>query len=213
MSHRYFISGIGTGIGKTFVSAVLAEALQADYWKPIQCGMDGGTDSEKVASLISNPNTKIHEESYVFKMPASPHIAANAENVKIMMESVVLPETTNNILIEGAGGLMVPVDEGSYVVDLAAQFETEIILVCSSYLGCINHSLLSIDYLLKNDFQVKGLVLNGNFDKGVKTAIMSYAELPIIAELPQISDISKEAVHNLSQYVNLSLFDDTQGLD
>jgi dethiobiotin synthetase len=213
MSGRYFISGIGTGVGKTFVSAVLAEALQADYWKPIQCGMDGGTDSEKVASFVSNPKTKIHEESYVFKMPASPHIAANAENVKIMMESVVLPETTNNILIEGAGGLMVPVDEGSYVIDLAAQFETEIILVCSSYLGCINHSLLSIDYLLKNDFQIKGLVLNGNFDKGVKTAIMSYAELPIIAELPQISDLSKESVHNMAQYVNLSLFDETQGLD
>ena len=207
-NNRFFITGIGTGVGKTFVSAVLAEALKADYWKPIQCGMEDSTDSERIASLISNSETKIHEEAYVFKQAASPHIAAASENVKIMMESIGLPETQNKILIEGAGGIMVPVDEGSYVIDLAAQFETQIILVCNSYLGCINHSLLSIDYLLKNDFQIAGLVFNGNFEKGVRSAIISYAELPIIAEFPKINNVTKDTVLNMAQQVNVSLFAD-----
>jgi dethiobiotin synthetase len=172
---KFFVTGIGTGVGKTFVSAILTEALQADYWKPVQCGIEGGTDKEHVKSLVTNSQSVFHEESYCFKEPASPHLAAMLENEKIKMDGFHLPHVTNHLIIEGAGGLLVPLNDDSFAVDLSREFEAEIILVCRNYLGCINHSLLSLDYILKNDFPVKGIILNGNFDKAVRSAIMNYS--------------------------------------
>jgi dethiobiotin synthetase len=205
---KYFVSGIGTGVGKTFVSAVLAEALQADYWKPVQCGTQDGTDREFVQELISNPKIICHPETYLFKEAVSPHLAAAMENEKIVLEKIALPVTNNNLIIEGAGGLMVPLNENNYVIEMANTLDAEVILVCGNYIGCINHSLLSINYLLQNEYQIKGLVLNGNFDKAVRTAITSYAELPIIAELPEIRDVTRETILGQVQKVNLSLFDE-----
>ncbi len=205
--NNYFITGIGTGVGKTFVAAILTEALQADYWKPVQCGTAGGTDTERVSGLISNTKTVLHKESYCFKEPVSPHLAAELEYEKIKMQIISLPQTNNHLIIEGAGGLMVPLNEHNFVIDLAKQFESEIILVCKNYIGCINHSLLSIDYLLRNEFEVKGLILNGNFDKAVKAAITKYTELPVLAEIPEITEITKETVLTQAQKINLSLFE------
>jgi dethiobiotin synthetase len=119
-----------------------------------------------------------------------------------------LPETQNDLIIEGAGGILVPLNDSNYVIDLAQEFEADVILVCRNYLGCINHSLLSIDYLVKNNFPVKGLVLVGNFDKAVKLAITNYSELPVLAEIPEMSEISKETILNQAQKINLSLFQD-----
>lgn len=205
---RYFIAGIGTGVGKTFVSAILTEALQADYWKPVQCGTDEGTDTEYVHSLISNSKSFFHEEAYCFKDPVSPHFAAQLANSKIVMENLAVPVTSNKLIIEGAGGLLVPLNENDFVIQVAQNIEAEVILVCRNYLGCINHSLLSIDYLTRNDYQIKGLVLNGNFDKAVRSAIVNYTELPVIAEFPEISKVSKETVLNLAGRVNTALFDE-----
>lgn len=205
--NRYFITGIGTGVGKTIVSAILTEALQGDYWKPVQCGTKEGTDTKLVASLISNSNSVLHNESYIFEEPASPHLAAAMVNEKIRLEKMLLPETNNILFIEGAGGLMVPLNDTNFVVDLAKEFETEIILVVKNYLGCINHSILSLNYLVHNGFDIKGLVLNGNFDPAVKLAIVNYAEVPVIAEIPEVTDISKESILHLSQKVNRGLFE------
>ncbi len=205
--NKYFVTGIGTGVGKTIVSAILTEALQADYWKPVQCGIKEGTDKELVATLISNSKSVLHNESYCFKEPASPHLAAALENEKIRLDKMLLPETDNHLIIEGAGGILVPLNDNNFVVDLAIEFEADIILVIKNYLGCINHSLLSIDYLLKNGFEVKGLILNGNFDPAVRLAIINFSELPILGEIPEVSDISKESVSHLSRKINLSLFD------
>ncbi|MEI8136923.1 MAG: dethiobiotin synthase [Bacteroidota bacterium] len=206
--NKYFITGIGTGVGKTVVSAILTEALKADYWKPLQCGLSGGTDKDLVYSLISNSTSVFHNESYSFKEPVSPHLAASLENQKIKLEQMHLPEINNDIIIEGAGGLLVPLNDSNYVIDLAQEFEAEVILVCRNYLGCINHSLLSIDFLVKNNFPVKGLVLVGNFDKAVRAAITNYSELLILAEIPEMSEISKETILNQAQKINLSLFQD-----
>jgi dethiobiotin synthetase len=203
---KYFISGIGTGVGKTFASAVLTEALQADYWKPVQCGTEDGTDTERVKDLISNSKSVFHKEAYCFKEPASPHLAALLENEKIRMEKFILPETNNNIIIEGAGGLMVPLNDHHFVIDIAKEVEAEIILVCRNYLGCINHSLLSIDYLLRNEFEIKGIVLMGNFDKAVKSAIVNYSELPVLAEIQEVVEVNKEMVIMHAQKIDLSLF-------
>jgi dethiobiotin synthetase len=205
--NKYFITGIGTGVGKTIVSAILTEALQGDYWKPIQCGMDGGTDTERVAELISNSRSVLHKESYCFKAPVSPHWAAELEYEKIRPDKLILPETNSHLIIEGAGGLMVPLTDQTYAIDMAREFEAGVILVCKNYLGCINHSLLSIDYLLRNEFEVKGIILNGNFDKAVKAAICNYSEVPLLAEIPEIYEVTKETVLIHAQNINLNLFE------
>ena len=158
---NYFITGIGTNVGKTLAAAILTEALQADYWKPIQCGDTETTDKNRIRNLISNTKTVFHNEVYLFNEPASPHLAAALENKKINIETIGLPETENNLIIEGAGGILVPLNENNFVIDVAKNVGAEIIIVCQNYLGCINHSLLTIDYLLKHDFDIKGLILNG----------------------------------------------------
>jgi dethiobiotin synthetase len=206
--NKYFITGIGTDVGKTIVSAILTEALKADYWKPVQSGVADGTDKGLVSSLITNTTSVCHNESYSFQEPASPHLAASLENQKIKLEQMHLPDTQNDLIIEGAGGILVPLNDSNYVIDLAQEFEADVILVCRNYLGCINHSLLSIDYLVKNNFPVKGLILVGNFDKAVKLAITNYSELPVLAEIPEMSEISKETILNQAQKINLSLFQD-----
>lgn len=206
--NKYFITGIGTNVGKTIVSAILTEALKADYWKPVQSGVGEGTDKGLVSSLITNTTSVCHNESYCFQEPASPHLAASLENQKIKLEQMHLPDTQNDLIIEGAGGILVPLNDSNYVIDLAQEFEADVILVCRNYLGCINHSLLSIDYLVKNNFPVKGIVLVGNFDKAVKLAITNYSELPVLAEIPEMSEISKETILNQAQKINLSLFED-----
>jgi dethiobiotin synthetase len=204
---KYFVTGIGTGVGKTIVSAILTEALEADYWKPVQCGIDSGTDKDTVENLISNAKTVIHPEEHCLSEPASPHVAAAKEGFKIIMESMEIPMTENTMIIEGAGGILVPLNEQYFVIDMATFFEAEIILVVRNYLGCINHSLLSIDYLAKNGFDIKGLVLVGTFDPAVRTSIINYAELPIIAEFPEVTEISKESISGLKSRVDMSLFE------
>ncbi len=206
--NKYFITGIGTDVGKTIVSAILTEALKADYWKPVQSGVADGTDKGLISSLITNTTSVCHNESYSFQEPASPHLAASLENQKIKLEQMHLPDTQNDLIIEGAGGILVPLNDRNYVIDLAQEFEADVILVCRNYLGCINHSLLSIDYLVKNNFPVKGIVLVGNFDKAVKLAITNYSELPVLAEIPEMSEISKETILNQAQKINVSLFQD-----
>ncbi len=203
---NYFITGIGTNVGKTIASAILTEALQADYWKPIQTGSFEDNDKNTIKNLISNSKTVFHNETYNFKEPVSPHLAAALENKKINIETIGLPETENSLIIEGAGGILVPLNENNFVIDIARNLEAPIILVCQNYLGCINHSLLSIDYLLKNDFEIKGLILNGNFDKAVKSAIINYSEIPVIAEIPEMKEITKDTILAQAQKLDLSNF-------
>lgn len=200
-----FITGIGTNVGKTVVSAVLSEALQADYWKPIQSGVLEGKDSETVKSLISNSKSVFHPETYLLKEPLSPHFAAKLDGVKIELGNIKLPKTSNHLIIEGAGGLLVPINDSHYVIDIAKQFDCEIVLVISSYLGCINHSLLSIDYLLRNGFKLKALVFNGTFEPEVKQAITNYVKNTLIIDVPQLDELSKSAVLQISCQIKAQL--------
>ncbi len=204
---RYFITGIGTDVGKTFCAAVLTEALKADYWKPVQTGNTDGSDSMVIKMLLTNDVSQIHREAYTFEKPVSPHLAANIENEEIQLDLVQAPETNNPFLIiEGAGGLLVPLNNKAYVKDLVSHLQAQTILVVREYLGCINHSLLSIDYLLRNNIPVKGLILNGNFNPLVEKSIVDYANLPILAKLPQMEGISKRTVYELAQGVNKEIF-------
>ncbi len=204
---RYFVTGISTDVGKTFCSAVLVEALNADYWKPVQTGNTDGTDNGIIQQLISNEESVIHKEIYSYEKPASPHIAAFCEHETIDLEKIVLPKSTNkNLIIEGAGGLLVPLNEKEYIIDLVKHLDAEIILVVREYLGCINHTLLTIDYLIKNNYLLKGIVLNGNFHPLAEKSIVEYANVPVLARFQALNGISKKVVYDLAKQIDLSLF-------
>lgn len=201
----FFVTGIGTGVGKTLSAAVLTQALKADYWKPVQTGPEEELDRTTVRHLVQHPGSTFHPETYHFKEPASPHLAAAREGKSIEQDVFKLPVTSSPFLIiEGAGGLLVPLNQKQYVIDLAPRFDAAVILVCRNYLGCINHSLLSLDYLLRRNFRIAGLVLNGTFDPLVREAIVSYANVPIVAELPDCETLNAAVVSELTDRVNLA---------
>jgi dethiobiotin synthetase len=203
---RFFITGIGTKVGKTFCSAILTEALQADYWKPVQTGVIESADVNEVSRLITNQRTQFQREAYSFTAPVSPHLAAAIENEEIELSKIELPNTANHLIIEGAGGILVPLNKTHYVIDIAKKFDAEVILVVRNYLGCINHSLLSIDYLMKNNFKLKGLILNGNFDAMVEESIVNYANTPVLAKFYEMSKVNEQVVSDLARTVNKELF-------
>jgi len=196
-----FVSGIGTNVGKTIVSAILTEALQADYWKPIQSGTIEGKDSDTIKSLVSNPHTYIHPEAYLLKEPLSPHFAAKLDGVEIDFTYINPPMSGNTLIIEGAGGLLVPINSREYVIDLAKKFSCEIVLVISNYLGCINHSLLSIDYLIRNNYRIHSLVFNGEFAPEVKDVIANYASDCQIIHVPTIKNLEKLEIKVLAEHI------------
>jgi len=198
---NYFITGIGTNVGKTVVSAILTECLNADYWKPIQSGVLEGKDSDTVKSLITNTQSVFHPETYLLKEHLSPHFAAKLDGIHIELKKIQLPETKNHLIIEGAGGLLVPINESNYVIDIAQQFDCEIVLVISSYLGCINHSLLSIDYLKRNHFKLKALIFNGEFEPEVKQAITHTVQNTLIIDIPTLSTLHKSQILEISQII------------
>ncbi len=200
---NYFITGIGTNIGKTVVSAILTEALQADYWKPIQSGTVEGLDSYTVRSLISNSKTVIHPEAYLLKQPLSPHLAAKIDGVEIDLQNIKVPITRNNLIIEGAGGILVPINNTHFVIDIAKQVDCEIIVVTSDYLGCINHSLLSIDYLVRNNFKIKALIFNGDFHEEVKNTIAQSMPRGKIISIPKLKSMSKECIKEVAESIKI----------
>ncbi|MCX8080262.1 MAG: dethiobiotin synthase [Bacteroidia bacterium] len=196
MHKRYFVTGIGTGVGKTFTSAVLCRKFKASYWKPVQTGSSEGTDSSFIKTILSDlPECRVLKETYVYPQPLSPHYAAALNGEEIRMEKILLPPDLPDLLIvEGAGGLLVPLNDKYFVIDLASKFEAQIILVISNYLGCINHSLLSFEYLKNKNYPVKGIVLNGNFEPEVKDIILKHSSFPLLAEIPELASNNIEAI-------------------
>jgi len=194
--HReiFFVTGIGTGVGKTVVSAILVEALKADYWKPVQAGGLDNTDTDVVKSLVSNGISKFFQETYKLKTPASPHYAAEVESIKVSPADFKIPETKNHLIIEGAGGLMVPLNDDFLMIDLIKQLNAEVILVSQNYLGSINHTLLSIDALKVRNIPVKGIVFNGEQNSSSEKYILEYSGFPCILRLPNEEKIDKDAV-------------------
>ncbi len=143
---KLFITGIGTDVGKTIASAIITEALEADYWKPIQAGDLASSDSHKIKAYLSNDKTVIHPNSYALNTPASPHLAAEIDGVVIDKANIIEPKTDNHLVIEGAGGIFVPINNEDCIVDLI-QKEHKVIVVSRHYLGSINHTLLTIEAL------------------------------------------------------------------
>jgi len=201
-----FVTGIGTGVGKTIVSAVLCEQLKTDYWKPVQSGDLDHTDSHQVKKLISNSKTLIHTEEYRLEMAASPHQSAKAQGVEIVPAAFKLPKTNNKLLIEGAGGLFVPLSATFLMTDLIRQFDAEVVLVTRNYLGCINHTLLSLYALSSLNIPLKHVVFNGTFNEASKEAILQHLPSATTwSELPEFTRLGKSAIASApAQLINLS---------
>ncbi|GMN06817.1 dethiobiotin synthase [Croceitalea sp. MTPC5] len=157
---KLFITGISTEVGKTMASAIVTEALNADYWKPVQAGDLDYTDSHKVKELISNSKSVIHENSYALNTPMSPHAAADIDGVKIELDKIQEPRTENHLVIEGAGGLLVPLNDNDTIFDLIKP-EYKVVVVSRHYLGSINHSLLTINALQAEGLNV-GIIFSGD---------------------------------------------------
>ncbi|TXD82497.1 dethiobiotin synthase [Subsaximicrobium wynnwilliamsii] len=181
--NTYFITGIGTDVGKTIVSAIITEALQADYWKPIQAGdLDNG-DTQKVQRLISNKKSKFHPNAYALNTPMSPHAAADIDGVTIDLEQIKAPKTKNHLVIEGAGGLLVPINKTQTILDLI-QPDYKVIVVSRHYLGSINHSLLTLD-LLKQKGLDASIIFCGNENTSTEDIITSMSKVPVIGRIEE----------------------------
>ncbi len=191
---RYFVTGIGTDVGKTVASAILVEALEADYWKPIQSGATTDSDRRTIQSLITNTKSVFHPEVYSLTEPLSPHAAAELDGVEIDLDKIVVPQTENTLIIEGAGGLMVPLNyKGLMVVDLITYCKAETILVSRNYLGSINHTLLSIEALINRNIPIKGIVINGAENKATERVILDTG-IPMLGRINDEPVVTKEIV-------------------
>ncbi|MEC4117516.1 dethiobiotin synthase [Myroides phaeus] len=201
MKQQLFITGIGTEIGKTVVSAAFVQRFQADYWKPVQSGDLHLTDTEKVSKLVDS-HLVAHPESYRFELAASPHKSARKEGVTIEDSKIKLPQTANNLIVEGAGGLYVPMAKGYYMIDLIERLALPTVLVVRNYLGCINHAILSIEALKVRHIPIAYLVLNGEFDSDTYDAIVENIDSTTqIVRLPELTEVNAKAIKKISQYI------------
>jgi dethiobiotin synthetase len=181
---KLFITGISTDVGKTIASAIIVEALQADYWKPIQAGDVENSDSHKIKSLISNETTVIHPNSYLLHTPASPHFAAEIDGTTIDLEEIIEPTTQNHLIVEGAGGVFVPLNNMYCVIDLI-QHDYKVIVVSRHYLGSINHTLLTIESLKNRNINVAGILFSGDENLATESIILSKTGVKCIGRINQ----------------------------
>ena len=194
-----FITGIGTGVGKTIISAIVTEALRADYCKPVQAGIEDMTDTALVQSLITNSHSNIHPEAYRLKLAASPHIAAREEGVKIRVADLVeyisgLPQNTNRpLIVEGAGGLLVPINENETILDLIIALNASVIIVSRNYLGSINHSLLTAKVLQQKNVHITGWIFNDQF-MDYENEISAWTNIPKLGSVPLAIAADKDFV-------------------
>jgi dethiobiotin synthetase len=205
--HPIFVTGIGTGIGKTLVAAVVTEALEAVYWKPVQAGYEDGTDSEWVGERISRPQGRLCPETYKLALAASPHIAARKEGVVIDLSVIVSQFKTikdRPLVIEGAGGLFVPLNDRQFIIDLIPQLDATVLLVSRNYLGSINHSLLTAAACRRQGLRVAGWIFNDQYMR-YEEEIAQWSGLPAIASIPFEGDLSSDFVREQAEKIRPAL--------
>lgn len=201
---KLFITGIGTDVGKTIASAIVTESLEADYWKPIQAGDVDNSDSHKIQSYLSNSKTKIHPNSYLLQTPASPHLAAALDGVAIDIKNIKEPKTKNSLVVEGAGGIFVPINETETIVDLIKK-EYKVIVVSRHYLGSINHTLLTIEALQNRKLNIAGIIFNGNENKSSEAIILSKTGLKLIGRIEDEPYFDENVIKEYADLFNENL--------
>ena len=193
MNDTYFITGISTEVGKTISSAIVVESLQADYWKPIQSGDLDNSDTMKVKSLISNSISTFFPSNYEFDYPASPHLSAQMEGRHIELAHIKRPHSSNTLVIEGAGGLFVPLNERNTILDLMLPTD-KIVLVSRHYLGSINHTMLSVEALQRRGLNIVGIIFSGEENTATESWIASYTQIPIIGRIEEEPFFDKNTI-------------------
>ncbi|MBV7440846.1 dethiobiotin synthase [Weeksellaceae bacterium TAE3-ERU29] len=199
-----FITGIGTEVGKTIAAAVAVEALQADYWKPIQSGDLENSDTIKVQKMVSNLKTTFHRESYRLNTPLSPHASAEIDNIFIEIDKIERPKTNNHLIIEGAGGLLVPINNKENIADLIKPTD-KVILVTKHYLGSINHTLLSYEYLKNKGINDIAIWINGAEYTTTEEAIKNRVDAFFIERINKLSEFSKKNIKQEADRISESL--------
>ena len=200
---KFIVTGIGTDIGKTVVSSILSEALKATYWKPVQAGDLDNSDSLKIKKWCSE-SVQVLPEVFRLSQPLSPHSAAEIDNIKITANDLVLPEVDGNFILEGAGGIMVPLNqEGLLFVDLIPIWNLPVILVSRHYLGSINHTLLTAEILQNRGAKIEGVIFVGDENKSTESIILSKTKLKLIARIPIVEEITSEFIKDQAKKISL----------
>lgn len=199
--NRIFVTGIGTDVGKTIVSAILTEVLEADYWKPVQAGNLDDSDTNTVRKLVANSRSYFHPEAYRLLAPMSPHAAARLENRELDLNKISMPETANTLVIEGAGGLMVPLNDKLLVLDLVAKLNCPVVVVSRNYLGSINHTLLTLEVLKHRNIPVAGIVFNGRPNPATEDFILNYTGVSRLFSVPFLSETNAEKITEVAENI------------
>jgi dethiobiotin synthetase len=199
----FFVTGTDTDVGKTLISAWLMSHLDADYWKPVQAGTEPETDAMTVRRLAELSADRILPEAYVLAEAMAPHEAARRAGISIDMAKLELPATERLLVAEGAGGLLVPLTETAYIIDLAEQLELPVLLVARSTLGTINHTLLSIEALRRRGLPLAGVVLNGPETPHNRAAIEKYGNVDVIAEIPWLPEVTRATLLTIESELDL----------
>ncbi len=179
---KIFITGIGTDVGKTIACSIITQALEADYWKPIQAGDLENSDSYKIQNYISNKKTVVHQNSYKLQTPVSPHYAAKIDNITIDLKKIIEPKTINHLVIEGAGGVLVPLNNNDCIIDII-QNDYKVIVVSRHYLGSINHTLLTFEALKSRKIEVVGIVFSGDENKATEEIILNKTKAKLLGRI------------------------------
>jgi dethiobiotin synthetase len=206
MKKQIAITGIHTGVGKTIATAVLAEALGAHYWKPVQAGGLDETDSMIVKKLISNGESRVHPEGAILTQPLSPHTAAKMDGVTVDHTLFQWPKTDGFLLVETAGGVLSPMTNDSTMADFVDYYNIPTILISNNYLGSINHTLMSIEVLKKRDIALLGLVMNGEPNASSEDFIRTYTNIPFMATIPKFDVLDHNAVKQCAENIKVQLW-------
>jgi dethiobiotin synthetase len=193
---KLFVTGIDTNIGKTITSAIFCKALKADYYKPIQCGDLDNSDSLK----ISDWGIKVFPESLRLALPKSPNFASQHT---IKLENIELPQTSNPLVVEGAGGVLVPLNENDFIINLAKKWNIPVVLVCKSYLGSLNHTLLSVEAIRSRGIEIKGLIFNGVSNEESESFLERRTGLEILLKIRQEENFNQKIIEQYAKEITL----------
>jgi len=194
MKTDFAVLGIHTGVGKTVCSAVITEALQCDYWKPVQAGDLNNSDTIRVSRMVSNKITTIHPEAYRLTQPMSPHAAAAIDGVNYNLNSFVMPASSNSVLLETAGGVMSPLSDEHTMIDLVNHLQLPAILVVRHYLGSINHSMLCLEVLRQRKIPLLGVIVSGDRNEASEAFLNGYGKVNRMAFVPEVKEESAEEI-------------------
>jgi malonyl-CoA O-methyltransferase len=190
----FFVTGTDTGVGKTVVAALLCRLLEADYWKPIQAGTEGETDSDLAVRLIAGAGGWVHPPRHTLRRPRSPHEAETHEGIAIALDDFRLPESPRPIIVEGAGGVLVPLNRSATMADLMTRLGLPVLVVARTKVGTINHTLLTLEALRVREIAVAGAILNGASDPLNRDAIEAFGGIHVLAEVPVFPSLDARAL-------------------